>query len=179
MFDTSGRRPLLFASLIGMSLSLFMISIAFFANAEQLSSAATIAGLGLYLAFFSIGMGPGAWLIPSEVFSMSIRGKAMSIATVMNRLTATAVASTVVSTSNRIGWSGFFLLLGLVCLVVLAFLYVYLPETKGRSLEDMAMFFAEITGDDSILQAEQQVRLGLELGPVAETTKEASENEII
>lgn len=167
LFDTRGRRPLLFASLIGMSLALFMISMAFFANSDQLSSFATISGLALYLAFFSIGMGPGAWLIPSEVFSMSIRGKAMSIATVSNRLTAAAVATSVVSTSNRIGWSGFFLLLSVVSLIVLAFLYIYLPETKGKSLEDMAMFFAEITGDDSILEAEQQVRMGVELGPVA------------
>ena len=49
-------------------------------------------------------------------------------------------------------------MMAFVCLIVVVFLYVYLPETKGRSLEDMSVYFAEITGDTSIFEAEQKLR---------------------
>lgn len=120
-------------------------------------SALAIVGLSLYLSFFSIGMGPVAWLIPSEIFPTSIRAKAMSIATFSNRIVATLMSSTFLSTANAIGWGPFFILLAGVCLVVLVFVFLLLPETKGRSLEDMSVYFAEITGDTDILEAEKQI----------------------
>lgn len=159
LFDRRGRRPLLFVSLIGMSVATLVISIGFFVNLKN-SGGATILGLAVYLAFFSIGMGPGAWLVPSEVFTTSIRGKAMSVATFMNRATATLMSSTFLSTANAMGWGGFFFMLSVICLVVLGFLVKYLPETKGRSLEDMSVYFAELTGDTSVLEAEERLRRG-------------------
>jgi sugar porter (SP) family MFS transporter len=153
LFDTKGRRPLLFISLIGMAVSLALVSLAFWIDTAW-SQGVIICGLGLYLAFFSVGVGPGAWLIPSEVFANCIRGKAMSVAAFWNRLGATIMASTFLSIANGVGWAGFFLLLSGASLLVLFFLYTYLPETKGRSLEDMSVYFAEITKDGFILEAE-------------------------
>ena len=132
-----------------------MIAFTFFGDGN--GSGMTVLGLAFYLIFFSVGMGPGAWLIPSEVFPSSIRSKSMSVATFFNRLTATAMASTFLSTSHWLGLPGFFVLLALVALVVAGFVYFFLPETKGRSLEDMALYFAEITQDRSILDAEERV----------------------
>jgi sugar porter (SP) family MFS transporter len=153
LFDRKGRRPLFFTSLIGMAISLLLISMGFVGNAHSAGFAVT--GLALYLAFFSVGMGPGAWLIPSEVFSTLIRAKAMSVATFMNRITATLMASTFLSVANAISWAGFFIMMSLVCLIILAWMYMYLPETKGRPLEDMSRYFAEITGDRSLFEAEE------------------------
>ena len=153
LFDRKGRRPLMFISLLGCSASLFLVSLGFIGDAS--SEGVALFGLASYLAFFSIGMGPGAWLIPSEVFSTMIRAKAMSVATFMNRVTATIMSSTFLSVATAMSWSGFFILLSIICLVVLAWMYVYLPETKGRPLEDMSLYFAEITGDRSILEAEE------------------------
>lgn len=116
-----------------------------------------IIGLSLYLSFFSVGMGPVAWLIPSEIFPTSIRAKAMSVATFFNRIVATLMASTFLSTAKATGWGEFFLMLAAVCIIVLGFVYWLLPETKGRSLEDMSLYFAEITGDDQILEAEEKI----------------------
>ena len=79
----------------------------------------------------------------------------MHVRTFMNRVTATIMSSTFLSVANAMSWSGFFILLAIVCLLILAWMYVYLPETKGRPLEDMSQFFAEITGDRSIIEAEQ------------------------
>lgn len=76
----------------------------------------------------------------------------------MNRVTATIMSSTFLSVANAISWSGFFILLAIVCLIILGWMYVYLPETKGRALEDMSQYFAEITGDRSIIDAEHVLR---------------------
>eukprot|EP00934_Nitzschia_sp_Nitz4_P007407 Nitzschia sp. Nitz4//scaffold58_size112336//36048//38913//NITZ4_004026-RA/size112336-processed-gene-0.63-mRNA-1//1//CDS//3329554968//7397//frame0 len=157
LFDTKGRKPLLYASLGGMAIALVLTSVSFFGGASK-GSAWAIGGLSLYLSFFSIGMGPGAWLIPSEVFATSIRAKAMSMATFFNRITATIMASTFLSVVGRTGWGAFFVALAVVCSIVALFFYMYLPETKGHTLEDMSVYFAEITGDESILEAEKQVQ---------------------
>ena len=130
-FDRSGRRSLFFISLTGMAIALLIVALGFVID-RTLSTTATVIGLGLYLAFFSIGMGPGAWLIPSEVFSTVIRAKAMSVATLMNRAVATLMASTFLSTKEVIGWAAFFFMMAVVCVLVLGFLWTYLPETKGR-----------------------------------------------
>lgn len=116
-----------------------------------------ILGLASYLAFFSIGLGPGNWVVVSEVFATSIRAKAMSVAVFPNRVTATIMASSFLSMSRLLTWPGFFLLLAGICLASCLFLYIYLPETKGKSLEQMAVYFAEITGDRSILDAEEKL----------------------
>jgi sugar porter (SP) family MFS transporter len=160
LFDQFGRRPLLLISLIGMSVALLAISIIFLFEKSSMSSITNIMvliGLALYLAFFSIGIGPCGWLIPSEVFSMSIRGKAMSIATFCNRVAATLMSSTFLSTVGLIGWSGFFFMLFLICLVSIIFVYFYVPETKDQSLERMTFYFASITNDLEFLDAEARM----------------------
>jgi sugar porter (SP) family MFS transporter len=177
LFDKRGRKPLLLISLAGTYTYNAFVEIVcvdrlsmlylFFLHKTGMcaslvliafsTSGVAIAGLALYLSFFSIGMGPGAWLIPSEIFATSIRAKAMSVATFFNRITATLMSSTVLTTSDAIGLTGFFLLLAGVCLIAMAFIYFYLPETKGRSLEDMSLYFAEITNDSSLLEAELKI----------------------
>mmetsp|Transcript_25578 Transcript_25578/g.38196 ORF Transcript_25578/g.38196 Transcript_25578/m.38196 type:complete len:137 (+) Transcript_25578:47-457(+) len=115
--------------------------------------------LGLYLIMFTIGMGPGSWLIPSEVFSTNIRAKAMSVATVTNRLVATIVSSTTLTAKNTIGFGTYFLILAGCCFLVLLFYIHVVPETKGKHLEEMTHYFAEITNDQSILELESRVSI--------------------
>mmetsp|Transcript_34130 Transcript_34130/g.50150 ORF Transcript_34130/g.50150 Transcript_34130/m.50150 type:complete len:630 (+) Transcript_34130:166-2055(+) len=152
LFDKKGRRPLLFISCAGMAFSLMLLSLNFYVNRP--SPGFAMFGISLYMAFFSFGIGPGAWLVPSEVFATTIRSKAMSVATFLNRVTATIMTSTFFSTANAMSYAGFFVMMAIICLFVLLFFYIYLPETKGRSLEGMSLFYAEITGDRSILDIE-------------------------
>ena len=79
----------------------------------------------------------------------------MSLTTFTNRLLGTIMASTFLSMANAITWAGFFLLLTFVCIFIAAFIYILLPETKGHSLEDMSLYFAEITDDRSILDVDK------------------------
>jgi len=144
----------MFLSCAGMIVALTFLSMNFYFTPNTWFA---VFSLALYLAAFSLGMGPGAWLIPAEVFPTGIRAKAMSVATFMNRVTATVMSSTFLSTANAMSWAGFFSLLTLVVIIVATFLYIYLPETNGHSLEDMTVFFAEITGDREILRYEMEV----------------------
>lgn len=132
--------------------------LAFTFSMENANSAMAIIGLAAFLSFFSAGMGPGAWLIPAEVFSTVIRAKGMSLATFMNRVTATIVTSTFLSLANYLSYGGFFVLLAFINLGLFGFFSVFLPETKGRSLEEMSVYFAELTGDESVLEAERKLR---------------------
>jgi MFS family permease len=157
LLDRRGRRPMLFGSVMGMAVALFMIGIAFFIDSTWSKRTVVLFGLAVYLSSFSIGMGPGAWLIPAEVFPLGIRAKAMSWATFGNRITATLMSSTFLSTAALVGWSGFFFLLCIICLVILMFMYYYLPETKDKTLEEMTVYFAQWTGDTTLLEAEARV----------------------
>ena len=156
LFDRVGRRPLLLMSLVGCAASLAFVSL-MFASDSQVSKILIVVALGFYLAFFSSGLGPGNWVVVSEVFATSIRAKAMMVAILPNRITATIMASTFLSLADALTWPGFFLILAGVCLGGAVFLFVYLPETKGRSLEEMSLYFAEITGDRTILDAEERL----------------------
>mmetsp|Transcript_8973 Transcript_8973/g.11017 ORF Transcript_8973/g.11017 Transcript_8973/m.11017 type:complete len:605 (+) Transcript_8973:15-1829(+) len=153
-FDSKGRRQMFFISLTGMIVALLTLALNFIIMQD---STLAVIGLGLYLSSFSLGMGPGAWLIPSEVFSTTIRARAMSMATFANRVTATIMASTFLTVANVMTWAGFFLFLAFVCVLVLVFVWFYLPETKGRSLEEMSRYFAELTGDETLLDLEKAV----------------------
>eukprot|EP00523_Entomoneis_sp_CCMP467_P008329 CAMPEP_0168727240 /NCGR_PEP_ID=MMETSP0724-20121128/5077_1 /TAXON_ID=265536 /ORGANISM="Amphiprora sp., Strain CCMP467" /LENGTH=570 /DNA_ID=CAMNT_0008774069 /DNA_START=65 /DNA_END=1777 /DNA_ORIENTATION=+ len=159
LLDKWGRRPMLFMSLLGLAASLVVVS-ATIDGDSPLAKMVLIGSLATYLAFFSSGLGPGNWVVISEVFALSIRAKAMSIAILPNRITATIMASSFLSVAKALTWPGFFMLLCGICLGSCLFLYVYLPETAGKSLEEMAAYFAEITGDRSILDVEEKLHGG-------------------
>lgn len=108
-----------------------------------------LSGLALYLASFSLGVGPLTWIIPNEIFPTTIRARAVSISIVSNRVTATIVSSSMLSLAKALTWAGYFAFLATICSLILAFFFVYLPETKGMALEDMAHYFAEVTSGRS------------------------------
>ncbi|KAI2500116.1 major facilitator superfamily-like protein [Fragilaria crotonensis] len=169
LFDKYGRRPLFAVSLLGCAASLVAVSVTF-SDTTKTGQMLTVLGLASYLAFFSCGMGPGGWLIPSEVYHMCIRAKAMSVTTFLNRLTATIMATTFLSVAHAISWPGFFLLLAVICVAGALFLCNFLPETMGRSLEDIALDIANVTGDRFILDTEEKLKkerclTGVEAGP--------------
>lgn len=143
---------LYFSLITGCAISLLLVAITFFAGNKY--PMLSVFGLALYLSAFSLGLGPGAWLIPSEVYTTSIRAKAMSLTTFLNRAFATIMSSTFLSMAHLITWGGFFLAISVICFLFMIFFHVYVPETKGRALEDMAFYFAEITGDKSVLDVE-------------------------
>lgn len=148
----------------GILIALFLISLSFSIeilapSADSARTTVALTGLTLFLASYGIGLGPAAWLVPSEIFATCIRAKGVSVATFLNRATATLMVTSFLSIKNTITWQSFFMILAAGCMFTIIMLYLYLPETKGRSLEDMSLYFAEETGDFSILDAERQIRV--------------------
>ncbi len=138
LLDRVGRRPLLFAGLIGMILSLGVLGFAF--RVPSLSGALkwiTVAGLACYIASFAISLGPIFWLIIAEIYPLRIRGRAMSIATVANWTFNMIVALTFLTIADKLGRSSAFWLYGLVAVAGFVFCYLFVPETKGRTLEEI------------------------------------------
>ena len=142
--DSLGRRPLLLVSLAGMGAALFLLGVAFAASSGLLA----ILCVNAYMMAFSLGIGPVTWLLASEVFPLNIRAKAMTLATVANRLTSTVVASTFLSWARAFTYAGYFFFFSFIAAATFLVVHRHLPETKGKSLEEMAAFFERIGEPD-------------------------------
>jgi MFS family permease len=86
---------------------------------------------------FGVGLGPGVWLVISELFPTRIRGRAMSIATVALWLACILVAYTFLSLVEALGSTGAFWIYAGLSAINFVFMWRVLPETKGRSLEEI------------------------------------------
>lgn len=134
--DRLGRKPLLYIGLVGMALSLGLLGLAFYLPGMMGAlKMLTVLCVLFYIASFAISLGPIFWLIISEIYPLKIRGRAMSLATLANWGFNMLVASTFLTLTEKLGKAGAFWFYAVVCLVALVFCYLYVPETKGRTLE--------------------------------------------
>ncbi|EGD75475.1 hypothetical protein PTSG_06549 [Salpingoeca rosetta] len=139
--DKLGRRKLLLMSAFGMAAAFVVAALSFeLGNIFQL----TITGISLYMAAFSIGFGPMAWVVASEVVPLQVRGIAMGIATFINRILSGTIAMSYLSLKNALSSAGTFYLFGAVALLSALFVYLFVPETKGRALEDIEHALADL-----------------------------------
>ncbi len=96
--------------------------------------------LGIILtcaACFAVGLGPGVWVMMSELFPTRIRGRAMSVATISLWVACVALTLTFLSLVRAIGASGAFWLYASMCLTTVVFVWRFTPETKGKTLEEI------------------------------------------
>jgi len=138
LIDRVGRRPLLLASLAGMSLSLIVLGLAF--KLPQLSGSLgwiAVTSLMLYVGSFAVGLGPVFWLILSEIYPLRIRGRAMSVGTVANWGANLIVALSFLTLTQVMGKSATFWLYGIVSIGAWLFAFFLVPETKGKTLEQI------------------------------------------
>jgi sugar porter (SP) family MFS transporter len=143
LIDQLGRRALLLTGLAGMAASLIVLGGAFLLNAHSAALAWITAGsLTCYVGFFAIGLGPVFWLLISEIFPLAVRGRGMSIATVSNWGFNLLVALTFLDMVDGLGRPATFLIYGAMTVLAFAFTWRFVPETKGRTLEDVQAAFA-------------------------------------
>ena len=136
--DRVGRRPLLLIGLIGMIVSLGLLGVVFSLGATSGAAGllATIC-LALYIASFAISLGPIFWLMISEIYPLNMRGSAMSIAALCNWGSNFIVALTFPVLLATFGGAGSFWLFAAIGIVAWIFVYFMVPETKGRTLEEI------------------------------------------
>lgn len=151
LLDRVGRRPLLITGTVGLLVALTVLAIYFSSATLQHDYGwVALAGLILFIAAFAIGLGPVFWLMISEIFPVGVRGSAMSVCTIANWGANFLVAETFLSLSHGIGRNGvFFLYAGLAVIAIWLFSR-RVPETKGRSLEDIQ---EELTGTQETAKA--------------------------
>jgi sugar porter (SP) family MFS transporter len=138
LLDKVGRRPLLLVGVAGQILGLAILGAAFqFPQLAKFQSDVAIGGLVIYVACFAFGLGPIFWLLISEIYPLKVRGAAMSAVTVTNWTLNLVVAVTFLTLVGILGHAGTFWLYGVIAICAWVFLYRLVPETKGKTLEQI------------------------------------------
>jgi SP family galactose:H+ symporter-like MFS transporter len=136
--DRAGRRRLLQVSLIGMTLSLALLGLAFsFGGTSTGTSLLALACILVYICAFAVGLGPVFWLLISEIYPQHIRGAAMSAATAVNWLSNFVVALLFPVMLAELGNDVTFWIYAGICVLAYVFVQKLVPETKERTLEDI------------------------------------------
>ncbi|KAH6675949.1 putative MFS monosaccharide transporter [Halenospora varia] len=138
-----GRRPVLFWGAVGMCVSQFIVAILGTTTTGQddlgniivhnlAAQKAAIAFICFYIFFFAASWGPVAWVVTGEIFPLKVRAKSLSMTTATNWLLNWAIAY---STPY----------LGGCCFICIAFVYFFIYETKGLTLEQVDELYAEVS----------------------------------
>ncbi|CAL4986360.1 unnamed protein product [Urochloa decumbens] len=140
--DRLGRRPLLLASTGGVAAAMASL-----AASLRLGGAATpawcVASVLAFVVAFSVGFDPLVPAYSAEVLPLRLRAQGTSVVTAVGRMTCGLVSMTFVSLAGAITMPGCFLVYASVAAGASVFVYVRLPETRGRNLEDMEVLFAD------------------------------------
>lgn len=140
LMDKSGRRPLLLVSAVGTCLGCFLAALAFILQDlhkwKEVSPILALFGVLVYVGSYSIGMGAIPWVIMSEIFPINVKGSAGSFVTLINWLCSWIVSY---GFNFLMSWSsaGTFFIFSSVCGFTVVFVARLVPETKGRTLEEI------------------------------------------
>lgn len=143
LIEHLGRRTLLLWGSGGILVCLIALG---FIMLKHLSLGLTLGWLALltitsYLGFYAISYGPISWLYMSEVFPQHLRASGMSVATMVNWATQALVSFFFLDALNYFGPTVVFWAYGVVGALAFAFIFYRVPETKGKSLEELAEIF--------------------------------------
>jgi len=148
LIDKAGRRLLLMVSSAGMAVCLFLVSLAFYLKSHlvgdshlvMFTSILAVTSLLVYIVSFSLGIGGVPWVIMSEILPVNVKGLAGSVATLANWSSSWLVTMTI---NLLLEWSkaGTFFLYAIICSLTLVFVAFCVPETKGRTLEEIEASF--------------------------------------
>lgn len=142
LIDKAGRKPLLYVSTIGMTFCLLTLGL----TLSTLGNTALGIGLAVLcvcgnVAFFSVGIGPICWVVSSEIFPLKLRAQAAAVGAVGSRVSSGLIAMSFLSVNHAITVGGTFLVFAAVSALSVAFVHKYVPETKGKSLEQIEGLF--------------------------------------
>ena len=167
--DLVGRRILLLVGAAGMALSSVAMGVFFYeirdpvcTNTPNVTvcqppfSALAIVSMVVYITAFSIGWGAIPWLLSSEMFPLIVKGKCMGIATFLNWSLAAVISfgyQWYASDSVVHPYGAFWTFAG-ICILAFIFVLIFLPETRGKTLEEIEAHFAGKHYSDLVLQEE-------------------------
>lgn len=132
--DKLGRRALMILGAGGLAGIYTLMGAAYY---FQISGWPLLLLVVLAIACYAMSLAPVTWVVLSEIFPNCIRGAAMAVATVSLWLASFLLTYTFPLLNNAFGASGTFWLYGIICIAGLSFIYQKLPETKGKTLEEI------------------------------------------
>ena len=115
-------------------------------------SALAITSVAVYIIAFSLGWGAIPWLLSAEMFPMMVRGKCMSVATFINWVFATIITAAYSSYADTVHPYGAFWTFSIILVISFFFVIFFLPETKGKSLQEIEAKFAGSHVEDLVLE---------------------------
>jgi len=139
--DRMGRRPLLLVSTFGLFLSCLWISCSFYLGWGKIAKAT---GFVLYMASYASGMGPVNCVYCTEIFPTKVRGKGFSLVIIASRTVGVTSTLGMPMLMVRSGVPVTFLLQAFINLILVALVFVYVVETRGRDPEMMEELFADV-----------------------------------
>ncbi|KAM9354386.1 solute carrier family 2, facilitated glucose transporter member 12 [Pholidichthys leucotaenia] len=104
---------------------------------------ASLISLLVYVAAFSISLGPMVYVVVSEIFPMGVRGRAVSVVSAVNWATNLLISMTFLTITERIGVPNVMFLYAAMSFVLLVFVILCVPQTKGRTLEEISKELAK------------------------------------
>jgi len=140
LVDRLGRRPLMLTGLAGMALSLGVLGLVFdlsHGSASVTFDIMAVASLMCFVAAWTTGPGTVSQLVIAELYPSSVRGVAMGVATAVLWGTYLLTASMFLTLTATLGNAATFWLFGLTAILAWVFVYHYMPETRGKSLEEI------------------------------------------
>ncbi|KAK2758199.1 hypothetical protein FQN54_004043 [Arachnomyces sp. PD_36] len=163
--DKLGRRVLLMCGATGTCISLVVVGGIIGAYGSDLinhksAGWAGIAFIYIYCVNFAYSFAPIGWVLPSEIFNLSIRSKAISITTSATWMCNFIIGLVTPDMLETITW-GTYIFFAAFCLIALAFTFFCIPETKGKTLEDMDLVFGDTAAHEErkrIVQIEAELR---------------------
>jgi sugar porter (SP) family MFS transporter len=149
--DRFGRRPLLLIGSVGMGVSLIVVGAMFEVlghgsdkgGGSSATGTVTLIFLVTFIASFAFSLGPVVWTIINEIYPSHIRGRAVAVATAANWFAAWLVSQFFLSLVNLITEAGTFWLFAGFCALTYLFVLRFVPETKGKSLEEVERLWGD------------------------------------
>ena len=132
--DKLGRKPLLVFGALSMGLFILLVALSF---QSGLPGTWTLVFVLCYIGSFALSLGPVVWVYISELFPTRIRGRAMAVATVCLWCACYLVSQTFPDLVERLGRPVPFYVYGAMCMVMAVFVWLVVPETKGKTLEEI------------------------------------------
>lgn len=144
--DRFGRRPLLLLGTAGMALSLIVLGtgskfLEHSTSKPVWAIVICIISVCTFVSFFSIGLGPITWVYSSEIFPLRLRAQGSGLAISVNRVVSGVLAMSFLTISMKITFGGMFFVLAGIMVVATVFFYFIMPETKGKTLEEIEALF--------------------------------------